>query len=77
MAKFELNEKIKKIIENFLNYSNVDQDFKEKLENLIHREEDYIEFEDIKKIQLINNKQNEGLSLSLSLTCSLFNFICY
>jgi transposase len=64
MAKFELNIKIKKIIENFLNFSNVDQDFKEKLENLIIREEDYIEFEDIKKIQLINNKQNEGLSLS-------------
>jgi transposase len=64
MAKFELNIKIKKIIENFLNFSNVEQDFKEKLENLIIREEDYIEFEDIKKIQLINNKQNEGLSLS-------------
>ena len=56
MAKFELNFKIKQIIENFLNDSSslIDDDFKEKLKNVI--DGDYIEFEDLKRIQLINNK---------------------
>ena len=56
MAKFELNFKIKQIIENFLNDSSslIDDDFKEKLKNVI--DGDYIEFEDLKRIQLVNNK---------------------
>lgn len=63
MAKFELNSNLRNVIRKFLeevDLTDIDEKFKEKLESYDDDDsEDYIEFEDIKKLQLLNNKHSK------------------